>query len=41
MMNMDRKQFTMEELKRALKDFKTTDLDNTDLQVRFKAYNIK
>lgn len=30
---MDRKQFSMEELKRALKDFKTTQLEDTDLQV--------
>ena len=33
MINTDRKQFTHEELKRALKDFKTTKLDETDLKV--------
>lgn len=44
MMNMDRKQFSMEELKRALKDFKTTQLDDTDLEYeaevkkKFRAY---
>ncbi|XP_045189299.2 nucleotide exchange factor SIL1-like [Mercenaria mercenaria] len=44
MMNMDKKQFSMEELKKALKDFKTTQLDDTDLQreadvkKKFKSY---
>ncbi|XP_060571318.1 nucleotide exchange factor SIL1-like [Ruditapes philippinarum] len=44
MMNMDKKQFSLEELKRALKDFKTTELDDTDLQreaevkKKFKTY---
>lgn len=33
MMNMDKRQFSMEELKKALKEFKTTELDETDLQV--------
>lgn len=45
MMNMDRKQFSMNELKRALKDFKTTQLDDTDLKreddvkKKFKSYD--
>jgi len=33
MMNMDRKKHSIEQLKRALKDFKVTQLDETDLQV--------
>lgn len=31
---MDKKPLSMEELKRALKDFKTTELEDTDLQVQ-------
>ena len=33
MINTDKKHFTHEELKKALKDFKTTKLDETDLKV--------
>ena len=33
MINTDKKHFTHEELKKALKDFKTTKLDVTDLKV--------
>jgi hypothetical protein len=40
-MNMDKKQFSLEELKRALKDFKTTELDDTDLQVYFTSLQHK